>query len=560
MTSAPLRATPLIDTATLAARVRAASQGHGEIALIDVREQQAYAEHLILLSANLPLQRLELSVATALPRLHTPIVIVDHHGELAPLAAQRLGQLGYTDLSILDGGIQAWQAAGLPLYDGYNVRSKAFAEQIEHAFGTPAISATELFARQARGEDILVLDSRPYDEYHHSTVPGALSVPGAELIRNVRDIAPDPSTTLVVSCGGRTRSIVGAQALISAGVPNPVLSLRNGTGGLRLDGIELQYGATHGHARPSNDALAWAEHAARQWDGLTPTTQLTAEHFQRWQADSQRTLYVLDLRDASSFAAGHHPLARNVSGGQVLQATDVHAPVWNARVVLIDEANLIRARQTAFWLGQLGSFEVGIIAQPEVPGALAQGNPVPAVRQARQAPVELIDAASLSSALHTSGRPVVVDLALSPAYRKAHIPTSQWALRSQLPELLTRLAADQPLVLTCEDGRLSRVAAEYLVAEQPELVSRVYALAGGNQAWQATGLPTQATQVDGPGDVAHFVDVWTPPQQTIGDMLGAVKKYLNWEVDLLEQLARDPLRDVIIRGLLVPEAGQPTPL
>lgn len=555
MTSASTPATPLISTTTLADRVRAASQGHGEIAVIDVREQHAYAEQLILLSANLPLQRLELSVATALPRLQTPIVIVDQHGELVEQAARRLRQLGYTDLSILDGGIQGWQAAGLPLYDGFNVRSKAFAEQIEHDLATPAISATELFARQARGDDILVLDSRPYEEYHHSTVPGALSVPGAELVRNVRDIAPDPSTTLVVSCGGRTRSIVGAQALISAGVPNPVLSLRNGTGGLRLDGIDLQYGATRAHAPPSRDALAWAEQAARQWDGQTSTTQLTAAHLERWQADSQRTLYMLDLREAPRYAAGHHPLARNVSGGQVLQAIDVHAPVWNARIVLIDDASLVRARQTAFWLAQLGSFEVGIIAQAEVPGASVPGTPLPAVRQALQAQIGVLDASQLAAALQADSerpRPTVIDLSLSPAYRKAHIPGSQWALRSQLPERLSQVGADQPWVLTCEDGRLSRVAAEYLVAERPELASRLFALAGGNRSWQAAGLPTEASQINGPEDVAHFIDVWTPPQQTIGDMLGAVKRYLNWEVDLLDQLARDPLNDVIIRGLLLP--------
>ena len=543
--------TAMISSTTLCDRVRAASQGDGEIAVIDVREQHAYAEQLILLSANLPLQRLELSVATALPRLQTPIVIVDHHGELAEQAAQRLGQLGYNDLSILDGGIQGWQAAGLPLYDGFNVRSKAFAEQIEHDFATPAICATELFARQARGEDILVLDSRPFEEYHHSTVPGALSVPGAELIRNVRDIAPDPTTTLVVSCGGRTRSIVGAQSLISAGVPNPVLSLRNGTGGLRLDGIELQYGAAHGHASPSHNALAWAQSATRDWDAQAAV--LSAEQLQSWRADAQRTLYLLDVREAASFSSDHHPLARNVSGGQVLQAIDVHAPVWNARIVLIDDASLVRARQTAYWLAQLGSLEVGIIAHAEVPGSTVQGTPSAPVRQALQTQIGVLDAAQLASALQAeSDRPWVIDLSLSPAYRKAHIPGSQWALRSQVPELLASFDADQPLVLTCEDGRLSRVAAEYLVAEQPTLVSRLFALDGGNQAWQAAGLDTQASQINGPADVAHFIDVWTPPQQTIGDMLGAVKKYLNWEVDLLDQLARDPLNDVIIRGLLVP--------
>jgi hypothetical protein len=31
-----------------------------------------------------------------------------------------------------------------------------------------------------------------------------------------------------VNCAGRTRSIIGTQSLINAGVPNPVTALRNG--------------------------------------------------------------------------------------------------------------------------------------------------------------------------------------------------------------------------------------------------------------------------------------------------------------------------------------------
>ncbi|MFF7709025.1 rhodanese-like domain-containing protein [Pseudomonas sp. NPDC007930] len=553
MTATSASAYPLLSNTALADRVRAATQGQGEIAVVDVREQYAYAQQSILLAVNLPLQRLELSVSTALPRFETPIVIVDHHGELANSAAERLRLLGYKNLSILERGVLGWAAEGLPLYSGFNVRSKAFAEQIEHAFGTPAISATELFERKARGDDILVLDSRPYEEYHHSTVPGALSVPGAELIRNVRDIAPDPSTTLVVSCGGRTRSIVGAQSLISAGVPNPVLSLRNGTGGLRLDGIELQYGAEHAHAAPSAAALSWADIATRDWENQTGHPVLGSAQIQGWLADSQRTLYVLDLREKASYAAGHHPRARNVSGGQVLQAIDVHAPVWNARILLIDDAPLVRARQTAYWLAQLGSFEVGIADQAQLPGALAVGEPQTALRIARQAPVAALTAEQLAGMLEAPAeRPVILDLSLSPAYRQAHIPGSRWALRSDLLALLDGPAAGQVAVLTSEDGILAEVAAQYLVAEHPPLANRVQVLKGGNQAWRAAGFALQPARIKGPEDVAHFIDVWTPPQQTVGDLLGAVKRYLNWEIDLLEQLASDPFSSLAIRGLQVP--------
>ena len=65
-------------------------------------------------------------------------------------------------------------------------------------------------------------------------------MPGAELVLRVHDIAPSPDTLIVVNCAGRTRSIIGAQSLINAGVPNKVVALRNGTMGWHLAGLDLR--------------------------------------------------------------------------------------------------------------------------------------------------------------------------------------------------------------------------------------------------------------------------------------------------------------------------------
>ena len=67
-------------------------------------------------------------------------------------------------------------------------------------------------------------------------IPNGIDVPGAELAYRIHDLAPNPETTVVVNCAGRTRSIIGAQSLINAGVPNPVVALENGTMGWHLAG------------------------------------------------------------------------------------------------------------------------------------------------------------------------------------------------------------------------------------------------------------------------------------------------------------------------------------
>ena len=61
-------------------------------------------------------------------------------------------------------------------------------------------------------------------------------MPGAELVLRARELAPDPATRIIVNCAGRTRSIIGTQSLINAGIENPVSALRNGTIGWTLAG------------------------------------------------------------------------------------------------------------------------------------------------------------------------------------------------------------------------------------------------------------------------------------------------------------------------------------
>src|SRR5205823_7305926 len=82
-----------------------------------------------------------------------------------------------------------------------------------------------------------------YEEYHSNSIPTAISVPGAELVYRFTDLVPSPDTTVIVNCGGRTRSIIGAQALLNAGFRNKIMSLKDGTMAWHLAGLEVVHGA-----------------------------------------------------------------------------------------------------------------------------------------------------------------------------------------------------------------------------------------------------------------------------------------------------------------------------
>ncbi|MGH6981080.1 MAG: rhodanese-like domain-containing protein, partial [Stellaceae bacterium] len=238
--------------------VRAMIAEGAEVAILDLREEVAFAAGHLLHARTLPLSRLELRLAALVPRRATRIVLCDGDDGLAARAAALLAGFGYDHVMVLAGGVAAWEKAGFELFSGVNVPSKAFGEFVEHHCGTPNITAEELHRLQAARANLVILDSRPFDEFERVSIPGGIDAPGAELVLRVHDAAPDPATLVVVNCAGRTRSIIGAQSLINAGIPNRVVALRNGTMGWSLAGFPPDHGKDRRAPPPTQAGLARA--------------------------------------------------------------------------------------------------------------------------------------------------------------------------------------------------------------------------------------------------------------------------------------------------------------
>jgi rhodanese-related sulfurtransferase len=499
----------------------------GELALIDVREELIFSQSHLLLARSVPLSRFELRFAQLVPRRSTRIVLCDDAGGLAERAAAILAKNGYADVRVLAGGIKAWAAAGFELFSGVNVPSKAFGEYIEHVNGTPSIAAAELQTLMGKGADMVVLDSRPFDEYAAVSIPTSTNVPGAELVLRARDIAPSPDTLVVVNCAGRTRSIIGAQSLINAGLPNKVVALRNGTMGWSLAGFTCERGKTKRAPDISRLMLAWAQQAAQRVAQNCGVTRIDRATLQAWRNDGNRTLYVFDVRDPTEYEAGHVPGAISAPGGQLVQATDQYVGTLGARIVVVDDAE-VRAAMTGSWLRQMGFAEVFVLAET----GNETGRPKPPVLKTDvPAAGAGIDCAALNDLL-SRNEATVVDLALSRNYFKAHIPGAWFAIRTRLARALEKIPGAGMLVLTSEDGVLARLA----VAEAASLSDRpVRFLEGGNTAWQSASyaLSAEAKMAD------EAIDQWRKPYERTGDITAAMQEYLAWETDLLPRIARD---------------------
>lgn len=96
--------------------VGAALTGAAGCQLVDVREFSEYDAERVAGARLAPLSALEENLGGTDPR--RPVYLMCRSGKRAAQAAERLAARGFTDLRVIDGGFQAWAAAGLPVERG----------------------------------------------------------------------------------------------------------------------------------------------------------------------------------------------------------------------------------------------------------------------------------------------------------------------------------------------------------------------------------------------------------------------------------------------------------
>ena len=512
-----------IDAATLHRWVTEAGRPDGgELAILDAREEGEFGAAHLFWAVPCPLSRREARARALLPCTATRIVCVDAGGGLAERLADYLASLGCTDLHVLDGGTRDWVDAGYVLFSGVNVPSKAFGEWVEHEYGTESIDAPALRHMIDSGRNMVVLDSRTPEEFHRMSIPTGISVPGAELAYRIAELAPDPETLVVVNCAGRTRSIMGAETLRQAGIPNQVLALRNGTMGWELAGLACDHGQQARYSPGTPPSLGLAQYRAENFADRTGVRSLTAAQLAGFAADPARSLYVLDVRDPEEFAAGHLAGSTSAPGGQLVQATDHWIGVRGARIALIDDTG-VRARMTAGWLRLMGHRDVFVVEDGLRATLPARPRPAPL-------PAEPITAKALADAPDA----LVVDLARSVDFRDGHIPGAVWLIRTRLAALEPDLRTAPMVVLTSPDGTAAPLAVAELRALTP---APIRVLEGGTRAWAAAGHPLAKDRLSPPDSACS--DVYLRPYDRNSGVAEAMQAYLSWEIDLVHEIARD---------------------
>jgi len=503
-----------------------------EWALLDVRETaEADAGH-IYGATFLPRRMLELRLPELVPDRSTTLVMYDEGGTRAMRAAHAADAAGYRDVRVLEGGLRAWQAAGLKLSSGSNVPSKLFGETVYEHQHVPQLPAEVLHGWQHEGKPHVVCDIRTPDEYRVGRIPGAHGAFGVDVALVAADLKAR-HVPVVVHCAGRTRSIIACQTLRELGV-DEVYALENGTMGWQLAGYELERDAPGRMLTPTPESIDEAANRTRDLARSAGADAVDAAKLRAWlerRAQGAMNLYLFDVRQVAAYEAGHIAGSKALPGGLAIQRTDEFIAVRNAHVVLVDDDEA-RAWMTAFWLKGMGFPHVhvlqgGIRAWLAAGASVETGRPRPEalLLAEKRKHTRYVSPTELAAELAGESRPCVIDVDTSRYFSQGHVAGAHWLPYGWLEDRIDAVAGPHArIVLTCHNGIHSTYAGSNLVAMG---YSDVRVLEGGMAKWKKIGLP-----VDHGLPVDATEDIVLPPYAADR---ATMARYLEWEQRLTRE-------------------------
>lgn len=89
-----------------------------KLQLVDVREDNEWAQGHVPGAMHLGRGIIERDIETKVPQTDTKLILYCGGGFRSALVADNLQKMGYTDVESMDGGWKGWLAAGLPTVKG----------------------------------------------------------------------------------------------------------------------------------------------------------------------------------------------------------------------------------------------------------------------------------------------------------------------------------------------------------------------------------------------------------------------------------------------------------
>ena len=495
-----------------------------EISFIDVREIGQHTAGHPFFSISIPYSIFEFRLLEIVPNKNVRIILIDNDNGISDLAAKQVEKLGYKNIFILESGVDGWLNAGFKLFDGINVLSKTFGELIEHKYHTPSITPNELFNKQQQKKDIIILDGRPFEEYEKMSIPGSICCPNAEIPYKVSSLVKDAKTEIIVNCAGRTRSIIGAQALINFGIENKVYALENGTQGWFLSDLKLDYGKkNYLDLEPNKTEVEKLRSRIKFLLNENKIEILNLKKANNIISNKIRSTYIFDV-SSQKLTNDVRNCIQNVPGGQLVQATDNFIGVLKSQVILLDKGDLVRAGMTALWLKKL-NFDCYVldINNEEIKSLNLEDN--------KQYQYQSYQKQILNE-LQITKNYLIFDTRYSEDFCKSRLKQSTWLIRSNLKDYDN--LNDEKIILVCDDNPKINLIYEDLKTKFPEIVLKIYHWDEEDVDRFSEYFDTNEIQLG-----ENFIDFNFHTYLRHKGNKEHANQYLKWETGLIERMDKE---------------------
>ena len=498
-----------------------------EVAFIDVREIGQHTNGHPFFSISIPYSLFEFNIKILVPNKQTRVILIDNNNGISDLVYNIAHQMGYSNISIIEGGVEEWVSAGYKLFDGINVPSKSFGELIEKYFHTPSITAKELAQKQKNNENYIVIDGRPFLEYNKMSIPKSICCPNAELFFRVSSYIKDINTEIIINCAGRTRSIIGAQTLINFGIKNKVKALENGTQGWFLSELSLEHNKNkYLEVLPNDLEIQQLQKKVLKLTNDLNIDLIDLKKAQELIIDKKKSTFIFDVTTSKTISTKPGTIM-NVPGGQLIQATDKYIGVWKATVILVDDGDLIRAGTTSFWLKKMG-YEVYILKE-----GLLKAQTLKFTKEIDHKLIDL-DFINLEDLVKIK-KQILYDIRSSKDFCKMRIKNSIWLNRAHLYR--EKIKTDDPIIIITDNLEKASLIVKDLKQKDKGAIIKVY-------KWNQNEITSYPSLID--------VTIETLSKQNNIDFnfhthmrhdgnKEHAKQYLEWEINLVSKMDKQEL-------------------